>query len=291
MERRLAARDIAFDPLPLDSSGWTRLWKGAGVVLLLLGAVQIVGVATGGRDVLQPLQQLAVRPATGAPLVAQDAPQERRWLKVASIAELDAALRNAQGKTATVEKELAVVASYLPPPDPHNMAYIAERVKRDNPEEYKRAMEAGAKLLAVIDASWAKAEADAASVDVARFVEAIEGPEHVLVFVRRNARSVIVDRNLHRGDTALGMQFGPMAVAQCVGHQVGQAALHGERPELDMHVSLPADRDVGVVATRIGGDVLQDFPEIDRSRLLVAFPASEGEIALDHALHIGDVVR
>lgn len=69
---------------------------------------------------------------------------------------------NAAGKTATVEKELAVVASYLPPPDPHNMAYILERVKRDNPEEYKRAMEAGAKLLAVIDASWAKAEADAA---------------------------------------------------------------------------------------------------------------------------------
>ncbi len=92
-----------FDPLPLDSSGWTRLWKGAGVVLLLLGAVQIVGVATGGRDVLQPLQQLAVRPATGAPLVAQDAPQKRRWLKVASIAELDAALRNAQGKTAMLD--------------------------------------------------------------------------------------------------------------------------------------------------------------------------------------------
>ena len=68
---------------------------------------------------------------------------------------------NAQGKAATVEKELAVVASYLPAPDPHNLAYIAERVKRDDPAEYKRAMEAGAKLLAVIDANWAKAEADA----------------------------------------------------------------------------------------------------------------------------------
>ena len=69
---------------------------------------------------------------------------------------------NAQGKAATVEKELAVVASYLPPPDPHNLAYIADRVRRDDPAEYARAMAAGAKLLAVIDASWAKAEADAA---------------------------------------------------------------------------------------------------------------------------------
>jgi hypothetical protein len=69
---------------------------------------------------------------------------------------------NAAGATATVEKELAVVASYLPPPDPHNLAYISERVKRDDPAEYKRSMEAGAKLLAAIDANWAKAESDAA---------------------------------------------------------------------------------------------------------------------------------
>ena len=68
---------------------------------------------------------------------------------------------NAQGKPEVVEKELAVVASYLPAPDPHNLAYIANRVERNNPEEYKRAMEAGAKLLAVIDANWAKAEQDA----------------------------------------------------------------------------------------------------------------------------------
>jgi hypothetical protein len=69
---------------------------------------------------------------------------------------------NAQGKPEVVEKELAVVASYLPAPDPHNLAYIGNRVSRNDPEEYKRAMEAGAKLLAAIDANWAKAEADAA---------------------------------------------------------------------------------------------------------------------------------
>ena len=74
---------------------------------------------------------------------------------------------NAQGKPATVEKELAVVASYLPAPDPHNLAYISNRVTRNDPEEYKRAMEAGAKLLAVIDANWAKAEADASKNKVA----------------------------------------------------------------------------------------------------------------------------
>ena len=68
---------------------------------------------------------------------------------------------NAQGKPAVVEQELAVVASYLPAPDPHNLAYIANRVTRNDPAEYKRAMEAGAKLLAVIEKGWEKAEQDA----------------------------------------------------------------------------------------------------------------------------------
>lgn len=69
---------------------------------------------------------------------------------------------NAKGKPEVVEKELAVVASYLPAPDPHNLAYISNRVTRNDPEEYKRAMEAGAKLLSTINSNWAKAESDAA---------------------------------------------------------------------------------------------------------------------------------
>ena len=103
---------------------------------------------------------------------------------------------NAQGKAEVVEKELAVVASYLPAPDPHNLAYIANRVERNNPEEYKRAMEAGAKLLAVIDANWAKAEADAsknkAALDTAnkRITELTAEVERVKTEGIRNAFTV-----------------------------------------------------------------------------------------------------
>src|SRR5262249_49195141 len=38
-----------FDALPDQASGWARMWKSIGVVLVLLGAVQIVGAASGGR--------------------------------------------------------------------------------------------------------------------------------------------------------------------------------------------------------------------------------------------------
>ena len=103
---------------------------------------------------------------------------------------------NAQGKPATVEKELAVVASYLPAPDPHNLAYISNRVTRNDPAEYKRAMEAGAKLLSAIDANWAKAEADAsknkAALDAsnAKVVELTAEVERVKTEGIRNAFTV-----------------------------------------------------------------------------------------------------
>jgi hypothetical protein len=103
---------------------------------------------------------------------------------------------NAQGKPEVVEKELAVVASYLPAPDPHNLAYIANRVERNNPEEYKRAMEAGAKLLAVIEKGWEKAEQDAAknakalTEANARIVELTAEVERVKTEGIRNAFTV-----------------------------------------------------------------------------------------------------
>ena len=48
-----------FDALAPDARGAMRLGKGLGALLLLAGAVEFVGVATGGRDVLQPLAHFA----------------------------------------------------------------------------------------------------------------------------------------------------------------------------------------------------------------------------------------
>ena len=86
-----AAYMRVFDALPDQASGWTRLWKGIGVVLVLLGAVQIVGAASGGRDVLRPLDRLAL--GAGAPETSSLA-----WRRVESIDQLDAALAGASGK-------------------------------------------------------------------------------------------------------------------------------------------------------------------------------------------------
>ncbi len=90
-----------FDPLPQHAHhGWQRLFKGVGVVLALLGAVQIVGVVSGGRDVLQPLGHFAraaqggVLPPAGAaaPAGHVDAKGHLRFERVKTGAELDARL-------------------------------------------------------------------------------------------------------------------------------------------------------------------------------------------------------
>ena len=133
---------------------------------------------------------------------------------------------NAQGKAATVEKELAVVASYLPAPDPHNLAYIAERVKRDDPAEYKRAMEAGAKLLAVIDSNWAKAEADASknkdALDTAnkKVVELTAEVERVKTEGIRNAFTVAAGACFL---AALGLAILGQYIRACAAFAVGSA--------------------------------------------------------------------
>lgn len=84
----------AVDPLPAAASGWWRAWKGVGIVALVAGVALLVGALAGSRDPLQPLAGLM---GNNAPLTAPTP-----WQRVASVGELDAALRTA-GKPAMLD--------------------------------------------------------------------------------------------------------------------------------------------------------------------------------------------
>jgi thiol:disulfide interchange protein DsbD len=56
----------ALSQLPEGASGWRKLWKGLGLVLLVYGALYLVGVAANGKNTLQPLRGLAVGGGSGA---------------------------------------------------------------------------------------------------------------------------------------------------------------------------------------------------------------------------------
>ena len=48
----------AIDALAPTASGWRRLWKGAGLVMMVYGVLLMVGAAGGGSDPFQPLKGL-----------------------------------------------------------------------------------------------------------------------------------------------------------------------------------------------------------------------------------------
>ena len=87
----------ALDPLPAQASGWLRLWKGLGVVLLIGGVALLLGMLAGSRDLLQPLEVYKGSVVTGG--AGSGAVAEQKGLafeKVKDVAELDARLAAAK---------------------------------------------------------------------------------------------------------------------------------------------------------------------------------------------------
>jgi thiol:disulfide interchange protein DsbD len=80
----------AIDPLPAHATGWSRLWKGVGVLMLLAGIAMLAGVLGGSRDPLRPLDFL------GASAAAEKSGLV--FARVKSSAELDARLQEAAAK-------------------------------------------------------------------------------------------------------------------------------------------------------------------------------------------------
>ncbi|MBO1014138.1 protein-disulfide reductase DsbD [Achromobacter sp. SD115] len=80
----------AFDALP-EGAGSARMFgKGVGLLLALAAAAWLIGAASGGRDVLQPLSHLAARGDAPAGVAASNG--EMHFTRVRNNAELDALL-------------------------------------------------------------------------------------------------------------------------------------------------------------------------------------------------------
>ena len=85
----------ALDSLANNASGWEKLWKGVGILALLLGSAYLIGALSGARDILRPLAELGNGQATAAPIVQFD--------RVRNMAELDARLAQAKGKSVVLD--------------------------------------------------------------------------------------------------------------------------------------------------------------------------------------------
>jgi thiol:disulfide interchange protein DsbD len=81
----------ALDALPQPASGWRKLWKGVGIVMLSYGVLLLIGVASNSTDPLQPLRGLS---AGAGP--ARAAPESLAFRRVKSLAELDREIATAE---------------------------------------------------------------------------------------------------------------------------------------------------------------------------------------------------
>ena len=79
----------ALDALPHPASGWRRLWKGVGIVMLTYGVLLLIGVASNSTDPLQPLRDIY-------PTTATASPQSTEFRKVRTLDELNAQVAAAE---------------------------------------------------------------------------------------------------------------------------------------------------------------------------------------------------
>lgn len=79
----------ALTQLDAKSSGWRKLWKGLGWGLLVYGALLLIGVAAGGKDVWQPLRGVFVGANVGAGSGAAGVAEAVHFKRIKSVDDLE----------------------------------------------------------------------------------------------------------------------------------------------------------------------------------------------------------
>jgi thiol:disulfide interchange protein DsbD len=87
----------ALEPLAVNAKGLARFWKGVGMMALVAGIALLLGAMGGSRDLLQPLS--VYKGGAGA---AETAPH-LAFQRVKTLADLDAAIKNAGGRAVMLD--------------------------------------------------------------------------------------------------------------------------------------------------------------------------------------------
>jgi len=80
-------------------SGWRKLWKGLGLILVIYGGLLLIGVASNATDPLQPLRGLTMGASSGGVSASH---QEVEFKKIKSLDDLDRELKAASAQNKPV---------------------------------------------------------------------------------------------------------------------------------------------------------------------------------------------
>ncbi len=93
----------ALATLPATASGWQKLWKGIGLLLLIHGSLVMVGAAGGGHDVLQPLKGAFSNSVGAAGNAHSPATAGVSFRRITGTQGLQQALAEAKGKAVMLD--------------------------------------------------------------------------------------------------------------------------------------------------------------------------------------------
>jgi thiol:disulfide interchange protein DsbD len=82
-----------FETLPPERKSWNALFKGFGIVLFIVGGSLLLGIISGSNNPLDPLEKFASKTAQNF-----TAPDEKAFVKVSSLSDLEAVLQQNRGK-------------------------------------------------------------------------------------------------------------------------------------------------------------------------------------------------
>lgn len=85
----------ALDALPHNATGWHKLLKGFGMLILLIGVSYLIGALSGARDILRPLGNIVRAEA--------QAPTSLQFTRVKDIADLDLRIAKAHGQAVMLD--------------------------------------------------------------------------------------------------------------------------------------------------------------------------------------------
>jgi len=87
----------ALDGLKAEATGWSRFWKGSGLIMFVYGVVLIVGAAAGGASIITPLKGIA-----GGGGAAHAIESHLQFKKIKGVDGLNKALAEAKAQNKTV---------------------------------------------------------------------------------------------------------------------------------------------------------------------------------------------
>nr|MDA3868674.1 protein-disulfide reductase DsbD [Gammaproteobacteria bacterium] len=95
----------ALDSLDKKDSGWHKLWKGLGIILLIYGIIIFIGMASGNRDIFHPLKGLSTSGttlSTGQNAGQSQASAHLEFQQIKGVEGLNAALAQAKAQNKPV---------------------------------------------------------------------------------------------------------------------------------------------------------------------------------------------